>query len=156
MCTSFAGDKKARALDARDYLDQPAGTMLADYYERAVGTPEEQGYDELVLYTRSVSHALLEHYTDGGTECETLTSYLVPIGAVQAVYDAITACGMDRWSGRGDLVALCGKLYVCKFPCGGDSFVRVSSEAMPPDGDSAFGAVRSAFGRYLKEEYRIV
>ena len=68
----FGCGKDAR-FDMETYKNAEKNTMLLDYYERTVGTPEEQPYYELVLYTYSDTQALLEEYTDGGTDEEILT-----------------------------------------------------------------------------------
>lgn len=147
------GNGKDKQFDIKTYIGAGKRIMLADYFEQTVGTPMEMPYYELVLYTHSDSHALLEQYTDGGTEAEMLTMYLVPIEDAQRVMDAIRESGMSDWPLRNDLAGLCGKLYVCKFPDGSGGYMRISSEAMPQDGREAFGRVLSAIGACRKEEY---
>lgn len=131
----------------------PAGELLVDSFERVVGTPEEQGYSELVLYAHSPTQARLERYEDGGLESERMTAYLVPVSAVYDAYAAIRGAGMAHWNDRRDAVALCGMSYVCKFRCADGSYIRVSSGHMPEDGRAGFHAVRSALLRCIKPEY---
>lgn len=128
--------------------------MLVDSFERVVGTPEVQGYSELVLYAYSDTQALLERYEDGGLESERMTAYLVPIEAAADALTAIRDAGMDDWNRRRDTAGICGKLYVCRYRMQDGTYNRVSSEQMPQDGIAAFGAVRAALSAYLKEEYR--
>jgi len=139
--------------DISSFKDKPAGVMLLDCFERVVGTPEEQGYFELVAYTESDTHALLEKSTDGGTENERKTSYLIPVEAVQNAFDIISRYGMSDWNDRDDTVGICGMLFVCKFPLSDGSYVRVSSESMPDDGTAAFREVSGALCAYCIEEY---
>ena len=131
----------------------PAGELLVDSFEKVVGTPEEQGYGELVLYARSDSQVLLECYTDGGLDTERMTAYLVPIDAAKEALAAVVESEMDSWAGRDDTVGLCGMYYVCKFRNADGGYTRVSSEEMPPDGTAAFSAVRAALLRYARAEY---
>ena len=146
--------KKPTSFDVDEIIrSMPAGDLLVDSYERVVGTPEEQGYSELVLYAHSDTQARLERYEDGGLESERMTAYLVPISAVYEAYAAIGDAGMARWNERRDAVAICGKSYVCKFRSADGSYTRVSSEHMPCDGTAAFGAVKAALSRFVKTEY---
>lgn len=145
---------KKKALNIRDFREKPVKTMLVDCYERVVGTPMEQGYTELVLYTHDQDTALLERYVDGGLDAERRTTFLVPLQAAQDAFDAIAQTQMAQWNDRKNTIAICGMMYVCKFPDGNGGYIRVSSEAMPEDGVHAFYAVRSAISAYLKDEYR--
>ena len=113
------------------------GDMIFDYYERTVGTPEEQPYYEVVLYAYSDNEVRMEVYTDGGSPDEVMTESTVPIQVYLDAMDAVRETGMDRWIGRNDLSGITGHLFVCKFP-GEHGMVRVSSEAMPEDGKDAF------------------
>ena len=147
MTDSFPHDMN----DVGDIIrSTPAGELLVDSYERVVGTPEEQGYSELVLYACSDTQARLECYEDGGLDSERMTACLVPISAVYDAYAAIIAAGMDGWAQRRDAVALCGMRYVCKFRAMDGAYTRVSSEQMPEDGAEAFRAVRAAIYRYMQ------
>lgn len=130
--------------DINAYRDLPADTMLIDSYERVVGTPEEQDYDEAVLYLKDSDTARLVCYTGGSEGSRVTRERLVPLGAVQAVLDVIRQYRMDGWNSLRDAVALCGKTCVVKFPDGKGGYLRVTSEWMPQEGESAFCAVRAA------------
>lgn len=149
---SLFGCNKNEQFDMETYKGAEKNTLLLDYYERVVGTPEEQPYYELVLYTYSDTQALLEEYADGGTDHETVTRYLVPIEAAQEMLTAVKDSGMVNWN-KHEGVAISGMAYVCKFPDGKDDYIRVSSDNMPEDGTRAFGKVCSAMRKWTKEEY---
>ncbi len=126
------------------------GDMVFDYYERTVGTPEKQPYYEVVLYAHSDSELRMEIYTDGGTPDEKVTERTVPMQVYRDVMSIVKETGMDGWNERSDTVGIAGHIYVCKFP-GGEKMVRVSSEAMPEDGRSAFSRVLSILEDAAKE-----
>ena len=128
--------------------------MLVDCFERTVGTPIEMPYFETVMYAYSKDQVKIERYTEGGTKNEKVTVYLVPADMAQKVFDAIRDSGMNGWNDRRDTVGLNGKMYVCKFPDGKGSLIRVSSDRMPEDGRGAFSDVFSAMSSCLREEYR--
>ena len=130
--------------DIETCRDLPADTLLLDSFERVVGTPDEQDYSELVLYLNSSDTARLVRYAGNSKGSRIIGERLVPLSAVQAVLDVIRQYQMDRWPGRDDLTGICGKLYVLRFPDGRGGYLRVTSEAMPPDGTDAFHAVRRA------------
>lgn len=150
----FESLKKQKTPDAvmRICTDTPAGEMLADSYERVVGTPMAMGYSELVLYKHSDSEAKLVRYEDGGLDTERVTEYLVPLEAAYEVLTVIADTGMPAWNERTDTVGICGKSYVCKFRTPDGGYVRVSSEQMPEDGVSAFHTVRGAMARLIPRE----
>ena len=140
-------------LDINTYKKAEPNTMLVDYYDRVVGTPMEQPYEELALYTHSDTQALLERYTNGGTEDEVRERYLVPLQAAQDAFDAIRESGMDKWNSRkSGMIAICGRICVCKFPDGGGGYIRVTSEHMPEDGAKAFAKVSAALAAYATDE----
>ena len=116
--------------------------LLADYYERVVGTPMEMPYEEVVLYTYSDTQLLIEHWENGGTPAEKVGGYLVPISVYDDVLQVIEKYEMEGWNDREDAYPITGALYVCRF-VNKDQFYRVSSEKMPDNGDEAFRAFAS-------------
>ncbi|MBR1589608.1 MAG: hypothetical protein IJ657_00805 [Acidaminococcaceae bacterium] len=129
--------------------------MLIDYFERAVGTPEEAPYYELVLYQHNETELLLERYANGGTPEETVTTFHVPAEVYEKVMQIIQGHDMASWNSHSDCFALDGKLYVCKFQ-DGERFIRVSSDAMPEDGQTAFHEIRSLLNGYTQEKYLVL
>lgn len=150
----FSRFGKNNPYDIKTYLERPAGAVLVDCYTRTVGTPMEQPYFEMVMYTHSEDKILLERYTQGGTDNERCDRYIVPAEEAQAVLNVIRKSGMDRWNDRKDLSAVCGRAYVCRFPDGKGGYIRVTGEKMPQDGSRAFGEVSAAMYGLMKDEYR--
>lgn len=146
--------KNAR-FDIASYRDAEENTMLLDYFDRTVGTPEEQPYDEYVLYTCSETQALLVQYAEGGTQEETVTHYRIPLDAAQEMLTAVENSGMARWNSLSDTTALDGMQYVCRFPDGKGGLERVSSDAMPENGRAAFNSVKTAMAKWARDEYLI-
>lgn len=128
--------------------------MLIDYFERVVGTPEEEPYCELVLYQHTETELILERYANGGTPEETVTTFHVPAEVYAKVMQTIQEHDMASWNSRNGCFALDGKLYVCKFQ-NGERFIRVSSDAMPEDGRRAFHEIRSLLNGYTQEKYLV-
>ena len=126
--------------------------LLVDYFERVVGTPEEQPYFELVLYQYTEAKLLLEKYVDGGTDEEMLTSYHVPAEAYKKALQVIKKYDMASWNSRDDCFPLDGKLYVCKFS-EGPNFTRVSSDSMPEEGKQAFNELYKILSGYAMDKY---
>ena len=154
MLFGLFGCSKAKKLDINDFKGSEPNTMLADYFDRVVGTIEKQPYYELVMYTYSDKQVLLEEYRNGGSDEEELRSYLVPVEAAQEVFDVIHETGMDTWNSRENgMTALSGMAYVCKFPDGKGDYERVTSDHLPEDGTRAFGEVKVTMSKYLKDEY---
>ena len=152
MMLNLFGCGKSGQFDIGTYANEEKGSMLLDYFERTVGTPEEQPYYELVLYTYSDTQARLEEYQNGDMPDELITSELIPLDGAQEMLDAVKNVGMDKWNSR-EGIAIDGMQYVCKFPDGGDGCIRVSSDNMPEDGVKAFAAVKAAMSKWLRDEY---
>ena len=126
--------------------------LLVDYFERVVGTPEEQPYFEIVLYQYTETELLLEKYVNGDTDEEMLTFYHVPAEAYEKALQVIKKYDMASWNSRDDCFALDGKLYVCKFS-EGPNFTRVSSDSMPDDGKHAFNELCKILSDYATDRY---
>ena len=151
---SLFGCGKSKQFDIETYLDKPEKTMLVDYYSRTVGTPMQMPYYEAVLYTHSPAQALLEEYTEGGTDEEKVTAYLIPIEGAQEILTAVKNTGMAGWNNKNG-IAISGRSDICKFPDGGDGYVRVTSGNMPEDGSKKFGEVAAAMRRWMLDEYLV-
>ena len=148
------GSGKNKPFDIKTYSGAEPKTLLVDYFERTVGTPEKQPYTELVLYTLSDTHALLERYEDGGTPEQTVTCYRIPLEGAQQILNAVKSSGMASWNRLHKPIAICGRAYVCKFPDGKGGYTRAGSDRMPEDGCKKFGEVCAAMYAHMKEEYR--
>lgn len=114
--------------------------MLADYYERAAGTADEQPYYELVLYTQDADYLLLEQYENGGTDRETVKQYTVSKDIYTKVMDLVKTYDLAKWNETGSESAE-GVYRVVKYYDNG-TYIRVSTDRMPEDGLSAFNEVK--------------
>jgi hypothetical protein len=114
--------------------------MLADYYERMAGTADEQPYFELVLYTQDADHLLLEQYENGRTDRETVKQYTVSKDIYAKVMNLVKTYDLAKWNETGSESAE-GVYRVVKYYDSG-TYIRVSTDRMPEDGQSAFDAVK--------------
>ena len=110
--------------------------LLADYFERVVGTETEEPYTEYVLY-KTADGMILEYYKNGGTDDEKVYTYQVSGDPYAEILKVIDQYDMRGWDDLKDYESLDGMVYVCRFKYGSDRF-RVSSEKMPDDGRKAF------------------
>ena len=124
--------------------------MLFDYFRRVVGTEEEQGYYEIVLYAirdeegkMSTEEARMDVYTDGGLRSEKLTSHTISYEVFEKAMEVAKEYEMAEWKDNEETFPIDGCIYVCKFP-NGTEYCRVSSEEMPENGMEAFNAVLDA------------
>ncbi|MCQ2431935.1 MAG: hypothetical protein MJ175_04950 [Clostridia bacterium] len=116
--------------------------LLFDYYEAVVGTVGGDCYDEITITETEGAHRLhVYHKDDGAAE----THVVFPVGKelLDTVMGLVGEYGMEHW-GELSGEALDGKQYVVKFRDQNDTLIRVSSDNMPENGTSAFGAVRQA------------
>ena len=123
--------------------------MLADYYERSVGTADEQPYYELVLYTQGADLLLLEQYENGGTDRETMTQYTVSKDIYAKIIDLVKTYDLASWNETGSESAD-GVYRVIKYYDNG-TYIRVSTDRMPEDGLSAFDAVKQLLAAAVNE-----
>jgi len=121
-------------------MSEEKKVMLADYYERAAGTADEQPYYELVLYTQDADYLLLEQYQNGGTDRETVKQYTVSKDVYAKVMDVVKTNDLASWNETGSESAE-GVYRVVKYYDNG-TYIRVSTDRMPEDGQSAFNAVK--------------
>lgn len=140
---------------AESMADIPAGTMLVDCY-RTTSAAEDNGYCELVIYTtESADTVKLCIFTrDSADADEICTTYLIPYKAVQDCFDIINKHRLDSWDSMEDTTSLDGALIVCKFYSYG-SYIRVSTEKMPPDGDKILDSISNVMQTYATAD-RIV
>ncbi len=133
---------------AESMADIPAGTMLVDYYH-STSAIENDGHCELVLYTTdSTDTVKLCIFTrDSADADEICTTYLVPYKAAQDCFDIINKHRLENWESMEDTTSLDGALTVCKFYSGG-SYIRVSTEKMPPDGDKILDSISNVMQTY--------
>ncbi|MBR6766368.1 MAG: hypothetical protein IKM02_00285 [Clostridia bacterium] len=135
--------------------DEP-GIMLVDCYRAERGTEEEGGYHEFVLSTGEDGSALTldEYRSDGGGDGESRAAYAVPEEAALRCYEFIEKAGFRSWKLRNDLVGADGVMLVCRFYDNG-SYIRVSSEEMPENGQKDLEDIWDILKAYACAEYLI-
>lgn len=85
--------------------------VLIDYYDRVIGTPQEQPYYELVLYTYDGKQLLLEEYPEGDSLC---VQSLVPYQAYEEALKVVKNFHLKELLNRKGS-PLKGKVYVIRF-----------------------------------------
>ena len=129
--------------------------MLIDYYTAVVGTPGYDRYSEKVLYVYSDELAKLTLYSKFADEEEESESYLVPFKAVEECYEIIRQNKLGEWNDRYDGPALSGGVTAVRFRQDDGSYIRVSTDAMPDDGERIMDSIGGVMNGYLKDEYKI-
>lgn len=129
--------------------------MLIDYYTAVVGTDGYDSHKELVLSTAEGGMAKLERFVlpPGGEE-ETVETYLVPYEAADRCYEAIGKAKMRKWDRIGEDAGLCGGFTAVKFLDDDGSYVRVSTDKMPPDGERSMDGIGAILSEYLLPGYK--
>ena len=137
--------------------DVPAGTMLVDYYCAVKASAGGDGYSEMVLYATDDSAAvkLCVYSKEDADSDEICTEYIVPYEAAERCYSLIEKHGTDRWNGMKNAICADGALTVVKYYDNG-SYIRVSTEEMPSDGQEFLDSIAKVMAEYAAEEYIVV
>lgn len=150
---------ECRMVNSMMYQPDPANpddrVMLVDYYTAVVGT---DGYDrsvEKVLYEYSDTQAELTVYANSDGEEEVSESYLVPYEAVDRCYEIIRENKLSEWNDKYDGPALDGGVTAIRFKEDDGGYVRVSTDAMPDDGERIMDSIGGVMNEYIKDEYKI-
>ena len=139
------------------YEPETEGKMLIDYYTAVVGTNGGDRHYELVLSTYRDGLEKLEVFEGDdfeGGKPETCTTYIVPSEASSRCYRIIEDSRMRVWNNKYGDSALCGGVTAVKFLDDDGTYIRVSTDKMPDDGESKMGQIRAVLSGYLKDEYR--
>lgn len=128
----------------------PAGTILVNYCRAPKGVEGDRGFYELVLRKTGAESLRLEVYSG---EEENGVFYKAPLQAAEDCFEIIEKAKMESWNKRKDTVSLDGTTVVCKF-WNGESMVRASTDAMPPNGEKALDEIRRVMTGYIREENR--
>ena len=129
--------------------------MLVDYYTAVVGTVGGDHYTERVLYDYSDTQAKLTVYTKYDGEEEQSVSYLVPYEAVEKCREIIKKNKLNVWNKKYDGPAPTGGVTAVRFRCDDGSYVRVSTDAMPDDGERIMDSIGAVMQSYVKDEYQL-
>jgi len=127
-----------------------------DCYHSVKAAAGSDGYSETVLYATDDSNLLklaVYEKTDAQSD-ESCTEYLVPYEAAEKCYDIIENHRLHSWNDMEDSVSLDGVLTVCRYYDSG-SYVRVSTEKMPENGQQILDSIGNAMRQYATED-RIV
>ena len=141
--------------DVEEITEGNEPEMLVDYYTAVVATVGGDRSLERVLYAYSDEQAKLVVYTKEDGEDEVSESYLVPFEAVRRCYEIIRKNKLEEWNGRYDGPAMTGAVTVVKYEETDGSYIRVSTDAMPSDGEEVMDSIGSVMAGYAVEEYRI-
>ncbi len=115
--------------------------MVFDYYKKITGTPEDQGYDEIILSYYSSGEAVIDVYSRSGPDGdENHSEYRIPFEGFDGLYDIIDRYKMDGWETMKNTVSLNGMLYVGKYLRNG-RYIRTASDCMPEDGEKAYAEI---------------
>lgn len=141
--------------EAEEITEGDEPVMLVDYYTAVVATVGGDRSLERVLYAYSDEQVKLVVYTKEDGEDEVSESYLVPYEAVKRCYEIIRKNKLNKWNDKYDGPAPTGSVTVVKFREDDGSYIRVSTDAMPSDGESIMDSIGSAMAGYAVDAYRI-
>ncbi len=145
-----------RIAERERFAAPSAPEMLFDYFSRPEGVEDGVGYCEYVVTGLSDDEVLLDHYTAGLSDgIERRTSYRVPAELYSRLTKVVSLSGMKKRERRKDCHGITGRSYVCKYRTADGAYVRVTSDRMPPDGESAFAEIGRIFDEYLLDCRRI-
>ena len=123
---------------------------IFDYYDAVAvtGEGEGDGYNEMVLYERKEGEGLiLARYSKWGGGDESSDFCIVPESVFDDCMAVVEEYDMKNWK---DGFPIDGVYMVVKFK-EDDEVTRISSDAMPSDGEAAFSAVGAALGAAWSE-----
>jgi len=138
-------------------MQAESGALLFDYYYASQASADSGGHYEITLTAgNDLNMVYLDEYLKGSDEEDEINKcYLVPYDAVDECMAVVEKYGMYDWNERDDTVSIDGALTVCRFPIG-ETMIRVSSEAMPADGEKAFDAIRDILTGYMSADTLII
>lgn len=141
--------------DAKDLSSEnryPTGETLVDFYYEQNGST---GYEELLLYGYNSKEVTLCVYQGDASGQETRTDYLIPVELMDECLALLSDCGLESWESLDEPTSLEGTMIVCKYRKDDGSYVRVSSEQMPEDGEQTLAKIREFLLGCVRPEYII-
>ena len=133
---------------------QPDSEMLVDYYTAVVGTDGFDSHYELVLSSAQDGKAKLEVINKEPEKEETRVTYLVPYEAVDRCYEVIDSAKMRKWDKIGKDDPIDGAQTVVKFKDNNGSYIRVSTDKMPENGEQSMNRIKTILAEYALPEYK--
>ncbi|MBR0303227.1 MAG: hypothetical protein IJQ80_05210 [Clostridia bacterium] len=136
------------------YEPYSEGDILVDYYIGTVGTDGGDSYRELVLSYIDFYQAKLEVITySAASGVETVTEYTVPYDAINMCFEAIDEEDFRSWADLEDYECLDGAITSLGYLDRDGEYIKVSTDKMPQDGESALDRVGAVLAEYIKNEY---
>ena len=136
------------------YEPETEGKMLIDYYTATVGTNGGDCHYELVLSSAQDGKAKLEVINKEPEKEETRVTYLVPYEAVDRCYEVIDSAKMRKWDKIGKDDPIDGAQTVVKFKDDNGSYIRVSTDKMPENGEQSMNRIKTILAEYALPEYK--
>ena len=133
-------------------LPEEKKLLLVDYFQRTVGTEEEEPYFEMVVYARNDGSLIMEKYVDGGSPEQTVTTYDVPAELYERALEIINRRYLDHWDQLQEYESLDGVVFVIRY-YNNVKHVRVSSDRMPANGLEAFREMKGLLLEYTAPQY---
>lgn len=129
--------------------------MLVDYYYAIVGTDGGDSKYELVLSKTQSASARLDVYKTEPDSTEKSTTYMIPYEAVTQCYEVIDSAKMREWNKKGYDSPVDGAVTVVKFRDDDGSYISVSTNKAPSDGERNMDKIKIILEGYATDENRI-
>lgn len=130
--------------------------LVFDYYYASEAEVDGGGHYEITLLTGSDTIMIyLDEYVKESDEAEEINKcYFVPYEVLLECMAVVDEYEMYNWNDRGDTIGMDGAVTVCKFMYQ-DEMIRVSTDAMPENGEEAFNKIRQILTGYMHEDDRV-
>ena len=109
--------------------------LYFSYFEKEITAEEQPPYTEYRLYEREEGTGMILKYETGDGDHEYSSCCLVPENTWDYCMNIVRNFGMADWK---DGSGLRGKYYSVVFPDGSGNMMKISSDDMPEDGQTAF------------------
>jgi hypothetical protein len=121
--------------------------LLVNYYHSIVGTVGGDESDELALYKTGGDKYKLYVFNTDTDGNKTEKEHIVPQKAFERCREVIESEKLRDWSKIKESEGMTGALTVVKFK-DGDSYIRVSTEKMPENGEQSLNKVKAVLEEY--------
>lgn len=127
--------------------------LLIDYCVKTLATVNGDGYRETVLYQWKDGACEVHYYSKyEGDEEETHRGFSVDSAVLEEAYRIISKNRISVWKDRRYAPGPDGTQYILKFRTEDGTYIRVSSDNMPEDGQAILAQVKACLDRYALEE----
>ncbi|MBR1732008.1 MAG: hypothetical protein IJ725_06215 [Ruminococcus sp.] len=139
------------------YEPEPDGafqeTMLVDYYTATVATDGGDNSRELVLYYYSDTEVRLSVFYKSDGEDERRYNYIVPREALEKCQEIIKKYKLKDWNDKYEDTGLDCGVTVVKFRQDDGSYIRVSTDCMPDNGEAKMDEIGALLSGYAQDKY---